>query len=93
MFLEFPDRGRIFPKFPDRGRIFPKFPDGGKKCKNYTIAFHPFFERKITKSKYGSLSNKHTKNTLRTLQARKGVKFKNIEPKSKITGSYKKKRV
>ena len=31
------------------------------------------------------------KNTLRTLEAHKGVKFKNIEPEPKITGSYKKK--
>ena len=30
------------------------------------------------------------KNTLRTLEAQKGVKFKNIEPEPKITGSYKK---
>ena len=33
------------------------------------------------------------KNTLRTFEAQKGVKFKNIEPELKITGSYKKKRV
>ena len=31
-------------------------------------------------------------NTLRTRQAQKGVKFKNIEPEPKITGSYKKKK-
>ena len=31
------------------------------------------------------------KNTLRTLEAQKGVKFKNIEREPKITGSYKKK--
>ena len=30
------------------------------------------------------------KNTLRTFEAQKGVKFKNIEPELKITGSYKK---
>ena len=30
------------------------------------------------------------KNTLRTFEAQKGVKFKNIEPQLKITGSYKK---
>ena len=30
------------------------------------------------------------KNTLRTLEAQKGVKFKNIEPEPRITGSYKK---
>ena len=60
-----------------------------EKIAKTTIASHPFFESKITKSKYGILSNKHTKNTLRTRQAQKGVKFKNIEPKPKITGSYK----
>ena len=61
-----------------------------EKISKATIAFHQFFERKITKSKYGILSNKHTKNTLRTRQAQKGVRFKNIEPEPKITGSYKK---
>ena len=30
------------------------------------------------------------KDTLRTFEAQKGVKFKNIEPLPKITGSYKK---
>ena len=62
----------------------------GKIAKT-TIAFHPFFERKIIESKNGILQNKHTKNRLRTRQAQKGVKFKNIEPEPKITGSYKKK--
>ena len=33
------------------------------------------------------------KNTLRTFEAQNGENFKNIEPRSKITGSYKKKRL
>ena len=33
------------------------------------------------------------KNTLRTFEAQKGVKFKNIEPQLKIAGFYKRERV
>ena len=33
------------------------------------------------------------KNTLRTFEAQNGENFKNIEPRPKITGSYKKERV
>ena len=33
------------------------------------------------------------KNTLRTFEAQNGENFKNIEPRPKITGSYKRERV